>query len=221
MLLFSTHGISQSEKGEIIVVQKFYKDTLQTDYHKVKFEISKKADKVYRLDYSSAHVSDTIIVRGTTEYKYKNGHFIPTARKNMTRITDKKKYKTGDTILEQNGDYLTKKVYSKNKIIYAARLFPDQQSIPYNELEYVYSKKGNLIEIREKHNSDVNEEYKTVFEYKEGVVSRMTEFKKFGEKWTKEKIWSYALLTTNNIREKVRKRINILLLRNQFIDTPW
>ena len=221
ILLFSLNAIAQSEKGEIIVVQKFYRDTLQTDYRMVKFEINKKADKVNRLDYSSAHISDTIIVRETTKFKIKNGHFISSERNNTERISNIETYKVGDTIFEKKADYLTKKVYSKNKIIYAARLFPERQLIPYNELKYFYSKDGNLIKIQEKYNSDVNEEYKTVFEYKDGIVSRMTEFKKFEEKWTKEKIWKYELLTTNKLRKKIRKRINILLLTNQFTETPW
>ena len=221
ILLFSINAISQSEKNKIIVVQKFYHDTLQTNYRKVKFEINKKADKVIQMDYSTAHISDTIIVRKTTEYKYQNGAFISLELNNLEQLSIIETYKIGDTIFEKNADYLTKKIYSKNKIIYAARIFPERQLIPYNELKYIYSKDGNLIKIKEKHNSDVNEEYKIVFEYKDGVVSRMKEFKKFKKQWKKEKVWEYDLLTKNKIRKKTKRRINILLLENQFLRTPW
>ncbi|GHC58898.1 hypothetical protein [Ulvibacter litoralis] len=221
ILLFTLNTIAQSEKNKIIVVQKFYKDTLQTDYRKVKYEINKKANKVIRFDYSSAHISDTIIVRETTEYNFENGHFISSEHNNSRRISNIKTHKVGDTIFEKKTDYLTKKIYSKNKIVYASRLFPKQQSIPYNELKYIYNENDNLIKIQEKYNSDVNEEYKTIFEYKNGIVSRMTEFKKSGEKWIKEKIWRYELLTTNKLRKKIRKRINNLLLTNQFTETQW
>lgn len=221
ILLFSLNAIAQSEKDGIIVVQKFYYDTLQTDYRKVKFEINKKADKVNRLDYSSAHISDTIIVRKTTEYKYENDVFISLNHNNSEQKRNIETYKIGDTIFEQKAEYLTKKIYSKDKIIYAARLFPEQQLIPYNELKYIYSKDGNLIKIKEKHNSDVNEEYKTVFDYTDGIVSRMTEFKKVKKRWLKEKVWEYDLLTKSNLKNKVKRRINILLLGNQFMKTPW
>ncbi|MFC4635799.1 hypothetical protein ACFO3O_17950 [Dokdonia ponticola] len=221
ILFLTLNATAQSEKDEIIIVQKFYKDTLQTDYRKVKFEINKKADKVNRLDYSSAHMSDTIIVRRTTEYKFENGHYITLERNNFRRISNVETYKIGDTIFEKKADYLTKKAYSKNKITYAARLYPERQLVPYNELKYIYNKSGNLIKIKEKYNSDVNEEYETVFEYKDGIVCRMTEFKKFGGKWIKEKVWGYELITSNKLRKKIRKRINNLLLTNQFIETPW
>ena len=163
VLLFSLNSVAQSEKNRIIIVQKFYYDTLQTDYRKVKFELNKKADIVKQMDYSSAHFSDTMIVRNTIEYKYLNGNFITSEQNNPILLRNIRAYRNGDTILEKKADYLTKKVYSKNRIIYAARLFPEQQGIPNNELKYIYNKDGNLIKIKEKYNSDVNIEYKTEF----------------------------------------------------------
>lgn len=220
-LFFSISAIAQSDKGVIRIVQKLYDDTLQVNYHKVEFLIDKKADRVKRMDYSSAHNSDTLIIKETTEYKYENGHFIFVDDKNQ-KEKNTKTYKIGDTIFEENNNYLTKKVYSKNKIIYAARLFPEEQVIPYNELKYIYNSKGNLIEIEEKYNSDeANEEYKTIFDYNVGIVTRMTEYKLVKEEWKKEKVWAYDLLTKNKIRKRTKMRINILLLYNQFLKTHW
>ena len=50
ILLFSLNTIAQSKKDGIIVVQKFYYDTLKSNYRKVKFEINKKADKVKNIE---------------------------------------------------------------------------------------------------------------------------------------------------------------------------
>lgn len=221
ILLFSLNSIAQSENDVIIVVQKLYYDTLQTNYWKVKFEINNKADKVKRLDYSSAHMSDTIIVRETTEYKFENGHFFASDRNSSGPIPKIESYKVGDTIFERKADYLLKKMFSKNKITYIARLFPEQTIIPYNELRYIYSKDGDLIEIKEMYNSDIQKEYKTVFDYTDGIVSKITEFIKEEDKWLKEKVWEYNLITKNNLRRRTKKRINILLLDRQFIQTPW
>ncbi len=221
ILLFSLKTIAQSEKERIIVVQKIYEDTLQTDYRKVKFEISKKADKANQLDYSSTHASDTILVRRTTEYKFENGHFINLENSKSDRILDIETYKIGDTIFEKKAHYLVKKIYAKNRIVYAARLFPEKQIVPYNERNYIYNRNGDLIKINEKYNSDVNEEYKTVFDYTNGIVSKMTEFKKNGDKWLKEKVWEYDLLIKSNFGKKTRKRINTLLLDKQFYEIPW
>ena len=221
ILLFSLNSIAQSKKDRIIVVQKFYYDTLKTDYRKVKFEINKNADKVKRSDYSSAHMSDTIIVRETTEYKFEFGHFINSDRNSSEQILNIETYKIGDTIFEKKADYLIKKIFSKNKIIYAARLFPGQSIIPYNELRYIYNKAGDLIEIKEMYNSDIHEEYKTVFDYTDGIVSKMTEFKKDEDNWLIEKVWEYDLITKNNLKRRTKKRINILLLNRQFQQTPW
>ena len=220
--LFTISTIAQSKKDAIIIVQKFYYDTLQTNYRKVKFEMNKKADKAKRMDYSSAHISDTLIVRETTKYIYENGYFVSPDHRNSKELKNTEIYKVGDTIFEKKTDYLTKKVYFKNKIVYAARLFPEQLIIPYNERKYIYNKVGELIEIKEKHNSlNVSEEYKIVFDYTDDIVSRMTEFKMVEKEWKKEKVWEYDLLTNNNIRKKIKKRINILLLGNQFLQTPW
>ena len=221
ILLFSLNTIAQSKKDGIIVVQKFYYDTLKSNYRKVKFEINKKADKVKRLDYSSAHRSDTVIVKETTEYKFENGHFISVNSNSLERILNIETYKIGDTIFEKKADYLLKKLFSKNKIIYVARIFPEKTIIPYNELIYIYSKSGNLIEIKDMYNSDIHEEYKTVFDYTDGIVSKITEFKKDKDKWLKEKVWEYDLITKNDLSKRIKKRINILLLDRQFIQTPW
>jgi hypothetical protein len=228
VFLFSINTIAQSEKDNIIVVQKFYLDTLKTDYRKVKFDIDKKAKKVIRMDYSSNHIADTLIVRNTAEYRFENGHFIYSDQINSVRTKNFKTHKFGDTIFEKIADlakskiyYRTKKVYSKNGIIYAARIFRDRQLIPLNERKYIYSKDGELIKIKEKYNSDVREEYKFIFDYSNGIVTRMTEFKKIGNKWKKETIWEYDLITKRKLKKKIKRRINILLLDDQFKNTPW
>ncbi len=223
------NAIAQADHDKIIVVQKLYFDTLKTDYRKVKFEISPKADSFKRMDYSSAHITDTLRVKSTTEGVFDNGRFSPLNAQTASEPNNIENYKVGDTIFEVRTDYLSnnktitliKKVYSKDKLIYAARSFPKRQTLPYNELKYFYNKNGDLIKIQELYNSETIEEYETVFKYKNGVVASMVEYKKLGEKWIKEKVWEYDLFTKNKLKPKVARRINTLLLDFQFIQTPW
>ena len=213
--------IAQPNNEKTIIVQKFYDDTLKTDYSKVKFEINQKADRVIRMDYSSSHISDTITVRKIDEYKYENGSFIWPGYK-KSKDLNIEKYEVGDTIFENKTDYLTKKIYKKNQLIYAARVFPKESLVPYNERIYYYDKSGNLIKIEEKYNCSIHcENYRTKFDYTSGIVSRMTEFKLIDNNWRKQKVWEYDLLTKNKIDNKIKKRINVLLLGNQFLRTPW
>ncbi len=220
--LFTIVGsIAQSENKSIIIIQKFYSDTLKTNYRKVKFEADKKLENINRLDYSSAHVSDTITVKSIDTYSFENGSYRLANYKNKKQIQTNR-FKKGDTIISEKESYITKSVFKKDKPIYINRIFPEESSIPYNELKYDYNENGDLIGIEETYNCFKScENFMTVFEYKDNVVSQMTEFKLIDNKWRKQKVWDYELITEIKLSKKDKKRINLLLLENQFLNPPW
>lgn len=231
ILCFSKSTIAQSVYDEIIVVRKQYTDTLKTNYRKVEIKFSKKADSLLWFDYSSAHVVDTLTVKKIHKYVYKDNSYLFSGIMSVRKYDNTDEYKIGDTLFlntkKIDSDFgnrnitITKKEYLKGRIIYAARLFPDKQSLPYNESNYIYDKEY-LIKIKEKYNSEgINEKYLFLFDYSDGIVSRVTEFKEVNGVFRKEYIWEFSLLTDKKLKKKIKKRINLFLLEDQFVNPPW
>jgi len=206
------------QNKNLVITQKLYSDTLLTDYQKVKFLINLETDLVTRINYFTAHVADTTIAG---EVKTQKFGLNETEKKEVIGDTVFNKYETllaADTIVT-----LTKRVYEKYGIIYAARIFPKASLIPYNELKYQYDKTGNLIQIIESYhdNSGNVVNYRTVFTYMSGIVTRMTEYKQEVNNWTTEKICDYISIGNYNIKRKVKRKINLLLIDGQFKNLPW
>ena len=207
-----------SQNKNLVITQKFYHDTLLTDYRKVKFVINLETDVVTRINYFTVHTADTT---NAGEVKTQKFGLNENEKKEVIGDTVFNKYErllAADTIVT-----LTKRVYEKYGIIYAARIFPKAGLIPYNELKYQYDKTGNLIQIVESYNDNSGNivNYRTIFTYKYGIVTRMKEYKQEVNNWTTEKVWDYIFTGNYNIKQKVKRKINSLLIDGQFKNLPW